>query len=174
MPSKDGWKELLTWDCPPAPEVSVRLGDAMLSFETDHVNEQMFTYSINARSVSWAKLHYTDSITKATYTQDLPKDNLVGMVYIPANRPWCNVYIDAHVYDGEGKEDGFLWNRHDAEHSLGTRRGYPVTKTDFYKMGTREQAATMLMRYAAFKGYDVSARDNLAAFSDASSVSIWA
>jgi len=104
MPSKDGWKELLTWDCPPAPEVSVRLGDAMLSFETDHVNEQMFTYSINARSVSWAKLHYTDSITKATYTQDLPKDNLVGMVYIPANRPWCNVYIDAHVYDGEGKE----------------------------------------------------------------------
>ena len=39
---------------------------------------------------------------------------------------------------------------------------------------TREQAMTMLMRYAAFKGYDVSARDNLAAFSDASSVSIWA
>ena len=39
---------------------------------------------------------------------------------------------------------------------------------------TREQAMTMLMRYAAFKGYDVSARDNLAAFSDASSVSSWA
>ena len=39
---------------------------------------------------------------------------------------------------------------------------------------TREQAMTMLMRYAAFKGCDVSARDNLAAFSDALSVSSWA
>lgn len=45
--------------------------------------------------------------------------------------------------DGQGLRDGFIWNRHDAEHSLGTRSGYGVTKTDFYKMGTREQAASL-------------------------------
>ena len=46
-------------------------------------------------------------------------------------------------FDGQGLRDGFIWNRHDAEHTLGTRSGYPVTKTDFYTMGTREQAASL-------------------------------
>ena len=47
-------------------------------------------------------------------------------------------------FDGQGLRDGFIWNRHDAEHSLGTRgSSYAATKTDFYKMGTREQAASL-------------------------------
>ena len=39
---------------------------------------------------------------------------------------------------------------------------------------TREQAMTMLMRYAQFKGYDTSAREDLSAFKDAASVRSWA
>ena len=39
---------------------------------------------------------------------------------------------------------------------------------------TREQFATMLYRYAAFKGRDTSAGGDLSAFKDASSVSKWA
>ena len=54
-----------------------------------------------------------------------------------------NLAVFRDRFDGQGLRDGFIWNRHDAEHSLGTRSGYPVTKTDFYKMGTREQAATL-------------------------------
>ena len=54
-----------------------------------------------------------------------------------------NLAVFRDRFDGQGLRDGFIWNRHDAEHSLGTRSGYPVTKTDFYKMGTREQAASL-------------------------------
>jgi hypothetical protein len=39
---------------------------------------------------------------------------------------------------------------------------------------TREQAMTMLMRYAAYKGMDVSKRADLSVFSDGASVSSWA
>ena len=39
---------------------------------------------------------------------------------------------------------------------------------------TREQMAAILNRYAGFKGYDVSAADNLAAYTDAGHVSDWA
>ena len=39
---------------------------------------------------------------------------------------------------------------------------------------TREQMAVILYQYAVYKGYDVSASNNLSAFTDASSVSSWA
>lgn len=39
---------------------------------------------------------------------------------------------------------------------------------------TREQLATMLYRYAQFKGYDVSAAVELIAFTDGDQVSGWA
>lgn len=39
---------------------------------------------------------------------------------------------------------------------------------------TREQAAAFMQRYASFQKYDVTAKNNLAAFTDAASVSSWA
>ena len=39
---------------------------------------------------------------------------------------------------------------------------------------TKEQMAVILYQYAVYKGYDVSASNNLSAFTDASSVSSWA
>jgi len=39
---------------------------------------------------------------------------------------------------------------------------------------TREQAAVILYRYAAYKGYDLTAANDLTVFDDASDVSSWA
>ena len=39
---------------------------------------------------------------------------------------------------------------------------------------TREQFAAILYRYAVYKGYDVSARSNLAQYSDAGKIDAWA
>ncbi|MBQ2764421.1 MAG: S-layer homology domain-containing protein, partial [Firmicutes bacterium] len=39
---------------------------------------------------------------------------------------------------------------------------------------SREQMAVMMYRYAEFKGADISAADDLAAFNDAANVSSWA
>ena len=100
---KTSFHTLVDWSCPAAPEVSAVLGDPILAFDATHVNNQMFTYSISARSVKWAKLHYTDALTGKTYTQTLP-NNLVGTAYIPADRPWKDVHVEAHVIDAEGKE----------------------------------------------------------------------
>ncbi len=98
---KSRFRELTTWDCPAAPQVSVLMNDPMLAVENDHVNELMLTYSITARSVNSATIHYTDALTGQTYSKSLNKD-LVGKAYIPADRPWKDVYIDASVKDMEG------------------------------------------------------------------------
>ena len=39
---------------------------------------------------------------------------------------------------------------------------------------TREQMASILYRYASYKGYDVTATDDLSAFKDAGDISDWA
>jgi hypothetical protein len=53
-------------------------------------------------------------------------------------------------------------------------KGISATRFDPDADVTREQSATLLLRYAGFKKYDVSAKDDLAAFTDAGSVSGWA
>lgn len=99
---KSSFKTLLDkWDCPAAPEVSVLINDPMIAVESEHVNELMLTYSITARSVKSADLHYTDQLTGKTYSKSLEK-TLVGKAYLPADRPWKDVYIDASVVDAEG------------------------------------------------------------------------
>ena len=51
-----------------------------------------------------------------------------------------------------------------------------MSETSFAPMDkiTREQLAAILMRYAAFKGSDVSGKADLASFTDTASVSDWA
>ena len=88
---KSSFKTLLDkWDCPAAPEVSVLINDPMIAVESEHVNELMLTYSITARSVKSADLHYTDQLTGKTYSKSLEK-TLVGKAYLPADRPWKDV-----------------------------------------------------------------------------------
>ena len=52
--------------------------------------------------------------------------------------------------------------------------GYSADKFGPTDTVTREQIASILNRYAKFKGYDVTATNELTAFTDASSVSGWA
>ncbi len=51
-----------------------------------------------------------------------------------------NIIAFRNRNDGEGKEDGFLWNRHDAEHSLGLGGNYTAFGTLIY--GTPENVTT--------------------------------
>ena len=104
VPSANESKLLLDWDCPDAPETSVYMFDPVLSFDRSNVNSLMFAYSVNARKIKSMNVHYTDAITNEVHSCSLPTTSISGSAYIPADRPWKNVYIDAMVIDNEGKE----------------------------------------------------------------------
>ena len=92
------------WDCPSAPEVSINVSEPMLAFDKDHVNQQMFTYSVSAKTIEWIQLHYTDSLSGRTYAKELDKKKLADIAYMPADRPLRDIYIEAQVFDAEGKK----------------------------------------------------------------------
>ena len=58
--------------------------------------------------------------------------------------------------------------------SVGVVNGYEDNTFRPNQPITREQLAAILMNYAAYKGYDVSARADLSHYSDADSISSWA
>lgn len=93
---------LTEWSCPPAPEVNITASKPMLAFDKEHVNQQMFTYSVMAQSIDWIRLHYTDSLTGRTYEKELDRKRLTDMAYLPADRPLRDIYIEAKLLDGEG------------------------------------------------------------------------
>lgn len=73
------------------------------------------------------------------------------------------------VKAGSWYEDAVAWA---AKHEI--VKGYTGTKFGPNDMVTREQMASILYRYADFKGEDVSARDGLAGYTDVSSISTYA
>ena len=95
---------LTEWNCPPAPVVSINASEPMLSFDKDHVNQQMFTYSVQAKSIKWIQLHYTDSLSGNTYSKELDKSKMADLAYVPANVPLKDIYIEAKLLDAEGRE----------------------------------------------------------------------
>ena len=113
---------LTEWNCPSAPAVSINVTDPMLAFDKEHVNQQMFTYSIQAKEIIWAKLFYTDSLSGNAYTKELDK-KMADMAYVPADIPLRNVYIEAKLTDAEGTVVGNTIK----SNSLSTRMiHYPV------------------------------------------------
>lgn len=72
---------LTEWSCPPAPEVNITASKPMLAFDKEHVNQQMFTYSVMAQSIDWIRLHYTDSLTGRTYEKELDRKRLTDTGY---------------------------------------------------------------------------------------------
>ena len=58
--------------------------------------------------------------------------------------------------------------------SVGVVNGYEDNTFRPNTAITREQLATMLMNYSAWKGEDVSARADLSTYSDAATISSWA
>ena len=95
---------LTEWNCPPAPAVSISASEPMLSFDKEHVNQQMFTYSVQAKSIKWIQLHYTDSLSGNTYSKELDKSKMADLAYVPANVPLKDIYIEAKLLDAEGRE----------------------------------------------------------------------
>ena len=108
VPSANSSKLLLDWDCPETMETSVSMFEPMLSFDRSNVNSLMFAYSVSAKKIKSMAIHYTDAITGKAYSRNLPTSSISGSAYIPADRPWKDVYIDASVIDYEGKDAGTI------------------------------------------------------------------
>ena len=104
VPDAYSHKTLLDWDCPAAPEVNIMMNAPMLSYDRSKINQIMMTYSVTAQSIKWLKLHYTDALTGQSYEQNMSTKDLVGFAYIPADRPWKNIYMTARVVNTEKKE----------------------------------------------------------------------
>ena len=88
-----------------------------------------------------------DGTRNENYPILLNAENLIGHVLtahfaqdsdspVNGNGMANNIIGFRNRFDGKGKLDGFLWNRHDAEHSLGKGGGY--NNVDVIKYGTPE------------------------------------
>ncbi len=109
---KDTWTtnwdinhEMAAIDMPEAGQATASLNEPMLSVSRDHANEVMLSYNFVVNKIFWANLHYTDAVTKEKHTLKLPTNSKVGFTYIPADRPWKDIYIEAEVTDVQTKTD---------------------------------------------------------------------
>ncbi len=100
VPDAYSHRQMLDWDAPEAAATNAELADFMLAYDQKQVGKIMSVYSINAKSVNWARLHYTDAVTGAQGTVALEK-KLVGFAYLPMTRSYTNVYLEASVKDSE-------------------------------------------------------------------------
>lgn len=95
---------MATWDCPAAAAVSLTVNEPMLSYNIDLAGTLMFSYVVQAKEIrgTGAVIHYTDAETGASYTKTL-STKLADFAFLPADRPWKDIYISADVKDSEGK-----------------------------------------------------------------------
>ncbi len=127
-----------------------------------------------ADSVEYAVKHgLFKGMTQTTFEPETPMSRamFVTVLYRMAGEPDASKYDNPFddVKDGTWYTDAVCWAA-----SNDIVKGISATKFDPDADVTREQSATLLLRYANFKKYDVSAKDDLAAFTDAGSVSSWA
>ena len=94
--------EMADWDCPDAAEVSITMNEPMLSYNTDQAGTLLFSYIVQAKEITGngAVIHYTDAETGTVYTKTL-STKLADFAYLPADRPWKDIYISASVLDAE-------------------------------------------------------------------------
>ena len=95
---------MLDWDCPAAGQASISLNEPMIAFDAGKVNMIMFPYSVIANKIHWMKIHYTDAVTKQKYEHTISSSNTADFAYIPADRPWTDVYLEASLTDMEGQK----------------------------------------------------------------------
>ena len=127
-----------------------------------------------ADSVEYAVKHgLFKGMTQTTFEPEtaMSRAMFVTVLYRMAGEPDASKYDNPFddVKDGAWYTDAVCW-------AAGNDivRGVSATRFDPDADVTREQSATLLLRYAGFKKYDVSVRDDLAAFTDARTVSSWA
>lgn len=101
VPSASTRRLMLDWDAPDAAAVGVELSEFMLAYDQRQVGKIMAVYNFNAKTINTAKLYYTDAGTKVKKSIDIDKKT-VGYAYLPMNRPYEDVYIEADVIDSDG------------------------------------------------------------------------
>ena len=130
VPSASNHKLLLEWNTPENPASTVTLFEPMLSYDRVQINKVMLSYSVQAKSIKTLTLHYTNALTGKTHTQNITSKNLAGMVYLPADTPWRDVYLTAKIINTEGKEvDDLLQSNTVATKMLHHPRNLSVTAT---------------------------------------------
>ena len=113
-----------------------------------------------------------NGVTKTTFEPQtaMNRGMLVTVLHRLAGKPGVAANTTfSDVREADWYAPGVAWAS-----AIGVVNG--VTTTQFSPTGTvtREQIATILYRYSAYLGYDVSARASLAGFRDHSKVSAWA
>lgn len=102
--------------------------------------------------------------------QTLTRAQAVTVLWRLENEPAVNDTMSfADVAEGQWYSEAVRWA---ASEKL--VEGYSDTEFGTGDAITREQLAAILSRYAAYKGYDVSADGDLGVFTDASEISDWA
>lgn len=100
----------------------------------------------------------------------LTRAQAVTVLWRMENEPVVNYAMSfADVAEGQWYTEAVRWAA-----SEKIVEGYSDTEFGTDDAITREQLATILSRYAAYKGYDVSADGELGVFTDASEISDWA
>ena len=94
--------KLAEWDTPDAAEVGISINEPMLSYNTDLAGTLLFPYVVQAKEIlgEGVVIHYTDAETGTSYSKTL-STKLADFAYLPADRPWKDIYISANVKDSE-------------------------------------------------------------------------
>ncbi len=100
---------------------------------------------------------------------DTSRAMIVTMLYRLEGEPATESSAFADVQPGSWYDKPVAWAQKN-----GIVTGYSADRFGPADAVTREQMAAILYRYAVYKGYDTSARGNLAAYADAAEISDWA
>jgi len=171
-------------------------------FTVTHFSNYIVTYSGGAKTEGYASCpkdascvyaKYTDASTTAWYHDGvhfcverglmngmtdtrfapsgaLSRAMIVTILWRLEGKPTVNYAMSfGDVSEGMWYTDAIRWAQ-----STKVVTGYSSTSFGPTNNVTREQLAAILMRYAAYKGIDVSPRADLSAFTDAGRISSWA
>ena len=127
-----------------------------------------------AGAVKYATQHKLfKGMTETTFAPNtnMTRAMFVTVLYRMAGEPDASSFENSFkdVKDDQWYTDAVCWAA-----ANGIVKGLSATEFAPNADVTREQAAAFLLRYATFQKYDVSATDDLAAFTDAGKVSSWA
>ena len=115
---------------------------------------------------------YMNGVSETQFAPNgtLSRAMIVTMLWRMAGSPVVDYAMSfTDVADGQWYTEAIRWAQ-----STGVVNGYDAESFGTNDNITREQLASILMRYAALKGVDVAKKADLAKFDDAASISSWA
>ncbi|MFA7502526.1 MAG: S-layer homology domain-containing protein [Anaerovoracaceae bacterium] len=159
----------------------------MATFETTHLSKYLVGYSDawynpfeDVRTGDWfydavafaANNQLFDGVSKTAFAPDqsMTRAMLAAVLHRAEGSPAATAAADfGDVESGQWYSEAIAWAT-----ERGITKGYDSRTFGTNDSVTREQMAEILYRYAEYKKLDVSARADVSAFGDGSSISSWA